>query len=207
MNQILITKPIYNHKRLLKIQFIFSIVFTVLLIFYNFSTIYSKNQKENFSKNLLNSFNIDLLYSSNNNFTVAKTSNSFSVIGTIEIERLNIHYPIIDTVNDNLLKISPCKFFGSNPNEIGNMCIAAHNYNDERFFSKISSLKYGDVIKIIDSSGITINYSVYDSYETSSSDTSCTSQETNGQKEITLVTCNNTTGNRIIVKAKEYIIY
>ena len=38
---------------------------------------------------------------------------------------------------------------------------------------------------------------------TSKKDTSCTSQDTNGNKEITLVTCNNFNGNRLIIKAKE----
>ena len=33
----------------------------------------------------------------------------------------------------------------------------------------------------------------------------CTSQETNGKKEITLITCNNITGNRLIIKAKEQV--
>ena len=39
-------------------------------------------------------------------------------------------------------------------------------------------------------------------YETSNSDVSCTSQETFGFKEITLVTCNNFNRKRLIVKAK-----
>lgn len=47
------------------------------------------------------------------------------------------------------------------------------------------------------------NYKVYNVYETKINDTECTSQSTNNSREITLVTCNNTNGNRIIVKAKE----
>ena len=34
-------------------------------------------------------------------------------------------------------------------------------------------------------------------------DTSCTSQETSGNKELTLVTCNNLNGNRLIVEARK----
>lgn len=51
--------------------------------------------------------------------------------------------------------------------------------------------------------GISYEYSVYKIYETKVDDISCTSQETNNAREITLVTCNNINGNRIIVKAKE----
>lgn len=49
-----------------------------------------------------------------------------------------------------------------------------------------------------------INYSVFTVYEVSTTDTSCTIQD-NTVKEITLVTCNNINGNRIIVKAKQII--
>ena len=34
-------------------------------------------------------------------------------------------------------------------------------------------------------------------------DMSCTSQETNGNKEITLITCNNINKKRLVLKAKE----
>ena len=40
-------------------------------------------------------------------------------------------------------------------------------------------------------------------FETFYNDTTCTDQNTNGKKEVTLVTCNNSNGNRIIVKARE----
>lgn len=52
-------------------------------------------------------------------------------------------------------------------------------------------------------SGLYRIYSIYNIYETKIDDISCTSQETNNRREITLVTCNNANGNRIIVKAKE----
>lgn len=181
MNQILVTNY-HNHKKILKIQFISSIIITVFLVIYNFSIIYNKNKKENLSKNLLNSFNISLLYSNNNNYITSKNSNVFSVIGVINIEKLKITYPIIDIINDDLLKISPCRFYGPDPNNPGNLCIAAHNYNDTRFFSKISTLKYGDIVNIVDLSGISVSYYVYKSYETDSNDTTCVSQDTNRTK-------------------------
>jgi len=46
------------------------------------------------------------------------------------------------------------------------------------------------------------SYIVYSSYETGEDPLSCTNQNTNGGQEITLMTCNNMNGNRIIVKAK-----
>ncbi|MDR0979081.1 MAG: sortase [Lachnospiraceae bacterium] len=87
--------------------------------------------------------------------------------------------------------------------ERGNLCIAAHNYNDNRFFSKIHNLDIGDRISIYDENGNMLEYSVYNKYTIESTDSNCASQETNGTKEITLVTCNNITGFRFVVKARE----
>ncbi len=89
------------------------------------------------------------------------------------------------------------------PNEAGNLCIAGHNYVDYKLFSRLNELEINDEIKIYDLSGNSITYRIYDIYETDSSDTSCTFQETNGLKIITLVTCNNINGKRLVVHAKE----
>ena len=64
--------------------------------------------------------------------------------------------------------------------------------------------KYGDLIKIYDNYGIVLEYKIYDIYKVKSSDISCTSQETNGLRIITLVTCDSLDDNyRTIVVAKE----
>ena len=52
-------------------------------------------------------------------------------------------------------------------------------------------------------SGKTINYRVYNKYEVDPTDVSCTSQLTNGNKEVTLITCTNDSKLRVIVKARE----
>ena len=101
-----------------------------------------------------------------------------------------------------MLKISPTKFWGPNPNEVGNFCIVGHNYRNSKFFSKVPTLENGDIIEITDESGKIISYSVYDKYEVVPEDVSCTSQLTDGKKEITLITCTNDSKMRVIVKAR-----
>lgn len=128
---------------------------------------------------------------------------NFFVIGIINIPKINIQYPILSDTNDEFLKISACRFFGPYPNEIGNLCIAAHNYNDSRFFSNLNKLTIGDSINISDSSNKVITYYVYDKFEVSDNNSYCMNQDTGGKREITLVTCNNVSKNRLIVKAKE----
>ena len=71
------------------------------------------------------------------------------------------------------------------------------------FLVKFGTLKNNDIITVYDKSGSSIFYRVYNVYETTIDDKSCTSQETNNKREITLITCNNVNDNRIIVKAKE----
>ena len=89
------------------------------------------------------------------------------------------------------------------PNEIGNLCIAGHNYVDYKLFSRLNELDINDEIIIYDLNGNSIIYRVYDIYETNPDDTSCTFQNTNGVRIITLVTCNNVNGKRLVIHAKE----
>lgn len=137
----------------------------------------------------------------------ARDGTVYYTIGQINIPSINCQYPILasDTENyDTLLKIAPVKFHGANPNEIGNFCIVGHNYRNSQFFSKVPKLVNGDIIEITDTFGETVQYEVYDKYIVKNTDTSCTSQLTEGRREITLITCTDASDeNRVIVKAKE----
>ncbi len=87
--------------------------------------------------------------------------------------------------------------------KFGNLCIAGHNYVDNKFFSRLSELSKNDSIEVYDLSGKKITYLVFDEYEVEANDLSCTSQEVGNNKIITLITCNNVNGLRTIIKAKE----
>ena len=147
----------------------------------------------------------------NNNVAVKKTNEGFNYItvASISIPKISVNYSIIAgetgslEETESLLKISPTKFWGPNPNEVGNFCVVGHNYRNSKFFSKVPTLQNGDIIEITDSSNRTINYEVYNKYEVVPEDTSCLDQVTNGKKEITLITCTNDSKMRVIVKARE----
>ena len=144
------------------------------------------------------------------NKDIQTTSNGYkyTTIATINIPKINVQYPIIDGQTDSeqeteaLLKISPTKFWGADPNEVGNFCIVGHNYRNTKFFSKVPSLVTGDIIEITDATGKTLRYSVYDKFEVVPEDLSCTSQLTDGKKDITLITCTNDSKMRVIIKAR-----
>ncbi len=130
----------------------------------------------------------------------------YSPIASIEIPKINIKYPILSETSVELLKKAPTYFWGAYPNEVGNFCVAGHNYRNKKFFSKVPTLENGDIIIITDyQKGRTVKYSVYDKYEVNDDDMSPTSQLTNGRKDITLITCTNDSKARVIVKATEVI--
>ena len=135
--------------------------------------------------------------------SVANDGTEYYSIGVVNIPSINVNYPILSTYSDALLKIAPCKFHGPNPNEVGNLCIAGHNYRNSKFFSKVPKLENGDIIEITDLSGNTVTYSVYDKFIVNPDQLECTSQLTGGKREITLITCTDDNKQRYIIKARE----
>lgn len=158
INQPLSSKKDLYKKLFWKLQLIIYTTITLVIFIYYIYSLYNNNKKEDISKKLVNNFNITSLYASNDYNSVRTSSinyyeteqSRFTVIGLIEINSININYPILSTVSNELLKIAPCRFYGPMPNEIGNLCIAGHNYNSYKFFSKLKNLKIGDIINIYD---------------------------------------------------------
>lgn len=133
----------------------------------------------------------------------------YTSIATINIPKIDLNYTIIDGKTKSeketevLLKKSPCKLEGPEPNEVGNFCIVGHNYRNKKFFSKVPNLENGDIVNITDLTGRTITYKIYDKYIVDPYQVECLDQKTKGKKEITLITCTNDSKNRVIVKARE----
>lgn len=200
MNQILFIK---NNSKKYKIQLAISLIIFITVFLFWLRYYLSTKSEDKFSNSLLNSFNIERIYSNSEGYTVVELDgNSTTVIGIIEIPNINIKYPILSNISDELLKVSPCRFYGPLPNENGNLCIAAHNYDDNRFFGNLYKLNIGDMINIYDSSNNVTHYYVYDKFESSEKDTSCINQDVHTLKELTLITCNNLNKNRLIIKSK-----
>ena len=207
MNQILQTKKkskmnkISKFKLVLKMQLFLSISLIILIGIASFYIKFKLNQKEKYSNQILDNYNISKLYS---NIHVSNSNkNANNIIGIIEIPKINVYYPIFSNYDEELLKISPCRFYGPSPGKIGNLCIAGHNYDNDKFFSKISSLKTDDEIIIYSNSNKKIIYLVFDTYEVDSNDLSPIYSYNENLCLLTLITCNNKNNNRIIVRAKK----
>lgn len=128
---------------------------------------------------------------------------NYTIESILRIPRLEINYPVIKETSEELLKISINKYWGPAPNTVGNYCVVGHNYKSKKMFGRLSEAVNGDIIELEDMSGNVVKYAVYDRYTVDPTNTACTSQLTNGRRELTLITCTNYGKERLVVKARE----
>ena len=127
----------------------------------------------------------------------------YTVISKLEIPKIDLETYVLEKYLEETLNVSVVKFYGANPNEIGNFCIAGHNFKNKNMFKNLKKLSVGDNLFIIDNDIGRVEYEIFDIYKVSPKDVACLSQETNGKREVTLITCTNDSKERIIVKARE----
>lgn len=125
----------------------------------------------------------------------------YKVVGKIKIPKLEIEKYILEETTEESLKVAVTKTYGPKANEIGNFCISGHNYIQT--FGRLKELEIGDKIIITDTYNRKVTYQIYQTYKVDPSDTTCLSQETNGEREVTLITCTLGAIKRTIIKAVE----
>jgi sortase family protein len=205
-NQILSTRiNKKSNKKFFKFQFLISIFIIVILIgFICYSSI-SLLKKEQMSKNITSNYSIYKLYSNNSKSNESSYTQNIQneFFGTIEIPKINLYYPVFSHLDEELLKVSPCKFYGDSPKVFGNICIAGHNYDNSMFFSNLSLLNIDDEIYLYDTDNKKYIYKIFKTYEVVPSDLSPVFEFEYNSKELTLITCNNLNSNRLIVKSKQ----
>ena len=96
---------------------------------------------------------------------------NYDICGYIRIPKTGIKYPIISTLSKQALEKGVCVEYGPGPNEPGNTVIAGHNYLNRLFFSKNKNLNIGDKVYVTDLYGVTVEYTIYNKFETSPQDT------------------------------------
>ena len=134
---------------------------------------------------------------------VIKEYKGHEVDSKLEIPKIELETYILKDFSKETLNMSVTKFWGCKPNTIGNYCIAGHNFKNKNMFHDLKKLKRNDNLFIIDNKVGKVEYEVYDVYKVFPEDTSCLEQETNGKKEVTLITCTSDSEERIIIKAVE----
>ena len=125
----------------------------------------------------------------------------YPVIAKLEIPKIHLETEVLKDYSDEALKVSVTKFYKGNPNQIGNFCIAGHNYITSNMFHYLKDLEITDKLYLTDAIFGKMEYEIYDKEIVNPKDISCLSQETDGKVELTLITCTTDSKNRIIIKA------
>ena len=134
------------------------------------------------------------------------TYKGYEVSAELYIPKINLNTYVLDDKSDEAMWICPTKYYGPEPNEVGNYCIAAHNYDKENMFNHIIELEIGDTIYLSDNKNGKVKYEIYDIYKAIPSNTEALLQNTSGRTELTLITCSDYSSKRIIVKARMSVL-
>ena len=131
---------------------------------------------------------------------LVETYNGYNVLGKIVIDEFGVEQYILDSTEDKALENGVIKLHGGSLNNYGNFCIAGHN--KPGVFEKIAEMESGDLFTVIEPDLKETKYKITEIYSVEAGDLKCLLQ--NDEKiEITLITCENASTTRLIVKAEE----
>ncbi len=227
-----ITPEIKRKKILYKVEFFLSVFLICLLFSYYIYAEYDRNKSEQVSREILAQLKYQeddtvkkveedvivvvldkqeekqhLTVENQTKIDTATYTSTDGVTYTTEailkIPSIGIEYPVLSETSPDLLFVSINKYWGPRPNEIGNYCIVGHYYESGKMFGYLHKLKNGDIAELTDLFGRKVKYQVYNKYIVQPTDTKCTSQLTNGKRELTLITCTNHGKQRLVVKLRE----
>ena len=126
----------------------------------------------------------------------------YDVCAKLEIPSIKLETYVLKNYSVQALNISVTKFWGANPNQIGNFCIAGHNFKNSNMFSNLKKLEIGEKIYVTDNDIGEVEYTIYNIEKVIPENVECLDQDTKN-REVTLITCTSDSSLRIIVQAKE----
>lgn len=129
--------------------------------------------------------------------------NGYRVCAKLEIPAISLETYVLEDYSEEALNISVVKFWGVEPNQIGNFCIAGHNFINKNMFKNLKKLNLKDKLFITDREIGKVEYEVFKIDTVLPEDIDCLEAITNNEKEVTLITCTIDSKKRIIIKAKE----
>jgi LPXTG-site transpeptidase (sortase) family protein len=188
---------------------IFALIFA--LYFVSFLMIYDsfrERKLESLEKKALDAFEDEVKIEKKEPEKETKTSSSvsysgFTILGKIEIPKIGFSSVIIKENTSKAMNVGVVKSYGdAEINEDGGFVLSAHNFRGKDiFFYNIKNLKPGDIIRITDTSGLQLEYTVYETLR------NVNPEETSYLNKFdsihaTLVTCENGGKARIVVKAR-----
>lgn len=152
---------------------------------------YNENSKEPVDENTVNNEETDQMIS---------VYQGYDVLGKIVIDEYKIEQYILDSKEDKALECGVTKLYGGTLNNYGNFCIAGHN--KAGVFEKLAEMEVGDTFKIIEPNYTETTYQITEIYSSEADNLKPLMQD-DEKIEITLITCENASTTRLIVKAEE----
>lgn len=132
---------------------------------------------------------------------ILDTYKGYKVCAKIEIPTISLTANILSDYSKKALNVSATKFWGVEPNQNGNFCVAGHN--TKSMFSNIKKLNIGDTFFITDRENGKVEYEIFEIDKVVPEDVDCLNSTNYDEKEVTLITCTNDSKKRVIIKAKE----
>ncbi|MCI9177952.1 MAG: sortase [Clostridia bacterium] len=126
----------------------------------------------------------------------------YKIAAKLEIPTIDVTTYVLEEYSKPAMELAVSKYYGTEPNEIGNYCIAGHNYIRKNMFSELGKLQIGDKFILTDNWHGEVSYQIYDKYKAFPTQTQSLSQKTNGEIEVTLITCCDYSKKRMIIKAR-----
>ncbi len=127
---------------------------------------------------------------------------NYEVLGKLVIDKIGVEKNILAICENDSLKLSPSKLYGPDLNESGNFVVSGHNWNN--MLKRLSEMQVGDTLYMINKqTKAKVEYKVYNMYTCVPEDLSCLDQNSDGSREVTIITCNPGGATRLICKARE----
>ncbi len=135
---------------------------------------------------------------------ISETYLSYPVVAQLIIPKINLESYVLRDFSKETMDKCIVKFWGPNPNEIGNFCIAGHNYEKENMFSDLKELEVGEEFFLLDNKNGKYTYVVSDIYKVNYKNLEPINQETDSKRVVTLITCTSySNDDRLIVQGIE----
>lgn len=210
---------ISKFKIVTEIVLVISILILIGMIVYDYNDM---KKTENYTNSMVSELDI-IIENNEKNIIVEKNNNSeannnetktetvqtstktvqisgCNVFGKIKIDKIGIEYPIIEYTDAAALWKSICKISNNNIDGTGNLCLAGHNMRNMSMFGNLRKLNNGDEIKITDLYGNEYVYEVYE--KTYINPEQVEILRNTDESIVTLITCNDASNKRLIVRGK-----
>ncbi|MEX1307211.1 MAG: sortase [Eubacteriales bacterium] len=126
----------------------------------------------------------------------------YLVMGTLEIESIDLSLAVIERISDEALRVSVCYYGGALPGEDGNTVITGHNFASGAHFGRLDELKNGDIVTMTLTDGTSYSYEVYDMTIINPSDTKALEVH-KGKHALSLLTCIYNGNRRLLVRCRQ----